>query len=528
MARFVLEWDDFGGGYWVGKSDIAQPANTWRGRNCWTDSLDGYLSPLPNLTTLAYTATVPTPGDTSAPAFLFMATGGTAYRVYLTTTANQINCCRYVPTAGTPSAGTLTVTNTALTTTGNWLWSATAWNDTFLFTSYTPSAGVNTLARINLSTLAVTNYTGPAAETSGIRCLTRWGEFMFGAGFLTPYRLYYSNAYDPTTWGATNYYDIGDASAITAIVPSGDTLYVCKPEGWYAITGVPGTSLTIRRIAPGIPGVSFGYSGGSTFGPTNGFGAVESPMGVLFSTVDQQAVALNGNVLVPLNYQPPVGVIQTIMPGLYGCGGGTNGSGGVTNSLVSASKTPLWVLDTLPNPNRWFRMEVPYSAGSPVAQMNFSQLLPANKQKRWVYVDSGVALSFIDLSAGGGMSAQTATAALAERRHKDPFTVRDLYVEVAYTADGVVTPSVDARIEVRGWADLPVPGRIPTSTVPATGTATASTPATGLYFDRNYALATFRFSGDAVAGTGIVPWLQFSGCKVRRVWAVCDSSGGES
>jgi hypothetical protein len=74
----------------------------------------------------------------------------------------------------------------------------------------------------------------------------RWNERFV---FANANRIYYSNAADPLTWPAANTYTVGDGGAITALIPSPLALYVAKASGWWVITGVLGSTATIRQVA---------------------------------------------------------------------------------------------------------------------------------------------------------------------------------------------------------------------------------------------------------------------------------------
>lgn len=100
----------------------------------------------------------------------------------------------------------------------------------------------------SLSTAAVTT----PATLSFVR---RWGLYCVGVDATTKYRLWFSevtsSGFTFNTWPAANYYDIGDQEPITAIVPMFNTLFVGKRSGWWAITGVVGSSISIRQISSG-------------------------------------------------------------------------------------------------------------------------------------------------------------------------------------------------------------------------------------------------------------------------------------
>lgn len=109
----------------------------------------------------------------------------------------------------------------------------------------------NILYQHSISGLTTTAVTTPA-NFSFVR---RWGLYCVGVDDSVKYRLWFSEVTDSgftfNTWPANNYYDIGDAEPITAIVPIHNTLYVGKRSGWWAITGVVGVSISIRQVSTG-------------------------------------------------------------------------------------------------------------------------------------------------------------------------------------------------------------------------------------------------------------------------------------
>ena len=84
---------------------------------------------------------------------------------------------------------------------------------------------------------------------------TRWGYYFVGIDRDRPWRIWFSTVsaagaqFD--VWGANDYLDIGDTEPITALVPIFNTLYVGKPSGWNAVSGVLGTLASVRGVAVG-------------------------------------------------------------------------------------------------------------------------------------------------------------------------------------------------------------------------------------------------------------------------------------
>lgn len=85
--------------------------------------------------------------------------------------------------------------------------------------------------------------------------IVRWGYYFVGIDQTRPWRIWFSTVnasgaqFD--TWGANDFLDIGDTEAITAMVPIFNTLYIGKPAGWNAVSGVLGTLASVRGAASG-------------------------------------------------------------------------------------------------------------------------------------------------------------------------------------------------------------------------------------------------------------------------------------
>ncbi len=102
----------------------------------------------------------------------------------------------------------------------------------------------------------LTAYSTAAITTpSTLSFIRRWGLYCVGVDAVTRYRLWFSQVssagFTFDTWPATNYYDIGDSEPITAIVPLYNTLFIGKRSGWWALTGVVGSTVSIRQVSIG-------------------------------------------------------------------------------------------------------------------------------------------------------------------------------------------------------------------------------------------------------------------------------------
>lgn len=521
-SSFTLEWDDFTGGYHVGPSHANQPGNTWRGTGVYVDPNDGMLNGVPDWTTVTLSGFTPTTATGGGNSFLFT-DGQNCWRIYKTTTANTANVCLY----GYTSFGNAAVGNTAISNVST-IHDAEAWDAQYIFISYTQSSGTDELTRYDTITPGITNYSTPEP----LRYLKRWGEFMVGAGVTTPYRLFYSSPYDPTTWDSGDYIDIGDVGPITGLAVFGDTLYVSKPDGWWAVTGVPGQTTTVRGIADGYPGTN-GHALGTTWfsnGPLSNLAS--SPAGILFTStqLDVTCSVLNGGVVRPVNYSAwdltsadptttGTWLLRPITPGIFMLT--TRGYA----RTASSTRTVGWWLDTTLGSMRWAKLSIPYTApgGSTYAQGNAARYMPGFPTRGRIYMDVNTALYVADMYPSDDITSGgvTADVRLAPRRRIDPFVVTALYVETVWSASASAAPAVTATVEMRGWTDITSPGRIAPSAVTNSPSVESTTPTVALYHDDRFVYATRRFALSAPAGTEVVPIITFSECKVRRVWAEC-------
>lgn len=530
---FTLEWDDFSGGYFTGPVAANMDPDTWRGHNVLADPNDGMLYPMTAWTTVTYSAGSPTDAYNGSDRYVAMYSSPTrCYRVYDTSTSNTANVAKFASATGPPLGSGVTVTNTAISTCTRLLHSC-AWDGNTILITYLPSSGANNFVVYTPSSAA----SAVSSIHTDLRLIARYGEFAVGVSLSgTKYRLYYSTAYDPTAWDAADYYDIGDASPISALVPFGDSLYIAKPDGWYVLTGVLGSTAVIRKATEGYPGPTGNVDLFGTYTAYTQTNAVGTPVGIMFTSpqMDCTAAVLNGGVVRPLNFagtynftgQSTVNPVVTISPGLYAVG---RYPGVPVNDATTYQA--VWLVDMRLGRPRWARIEVPY--GASVLQGHFAEQLPGEAssyyQSLWIDKDDTLYVANVYPSVEWwgttNYTSGTGTVHLAERRRTDPFTVKSLYVELVWSADADAVPSVTARVEMRGYPDIDTPGRLASTAETQAPTTTATNPTAALYHDQRQVHATLRFRPDAVAGTSCVPILTFTECKIRRVWAECESVG---
>lgn len=520
----VLRWDDFSGGYHVGRLAAEQASNTYRGTNVVVDPNEGYLSSLPPWDAVIYDSGSPTAPSIQGAVGLFT-DGENAWKIHQVGVGNNLNLVKYAD-VGEP--GHAAVTNYPVANV-DYLTDTEAWNSQYVFASYSPSSGTANLGRFDLNSNTWTTYTTPEP----LRMIRRWGEFMVGASLTVPYKLWYSNSYDPTTWNVLNFEPIGDAGSISALVPHGDALYVGKPDGWWVITGVLGDSTVIRQAASGFPGPNGTVT---PLGPRFGWlaNAEAAPFGVLFTSTQLPVTAsmMTGTLVRPVNYASPdltsntatdtgTWIVYPISPGLFALS-----SRGFSRTSDDG-RTIMWMLDARSDEPRWYKVIIPFASGW-YTQGIVGKYLPdtVNGGVVWLVVGEDIyQLRLPPLTDRLDHPGETAEVHLVEQRQTHPFTVSAMYVEVCWYATAAAAPTLRAGVEMRGWTDIASPGRVMSPQMSAKVPLTPTAPASALFHDDRFVYATFRFSPDAPAGTGVVPIIEFDDCKVRRVWMTIRDSG---
>jgi hypothetical protein len=128
----------------------------------------------------------------------------------------------------------------------------------------TRDSGTSGIRLVDVFTMATTDVTTPTATTE---IVVRWNErFVYAKGNVIHYSGTPDSPTDITSWLAESNYIVGDGGAITALIPSPLALYIAKKSGWWVVTGVLGSTATIRQVVErqGVePASSFSFSGGT-------------------------------------------------------------------------------------------------------------------------------------------------------------------------------------------------------------------------------------------------------------------------
>lgn len=228
----AVRFDDFSHGH-AGDVDRSRAGKgQWFGRDVML-YLDGLVGPRPPIRNLALTpvptiATAPIDGvlwESGGGAFVLVDT--VLYKVTApladfanprTTSSAAVGASGYAVAVDTPASPT---------------------NPRALVARVHGSQGIRNVDAVALTTADVTT----AATTTEV--FVRWNERFV---YANANRIYYSDAADPTSWPAANTYTVGDGGPITALIPSPLALYVAKSSGWWVVTGVLGSTATIRQV----------------------------------------------------------------------------------------------------------------------------------------------------------------------------------------------------------------------------------------------------------------------------------------
>lgn len=284
MADEILAlFDDFSGGDWGTVDSSMAPKASWSGSNVVVYR-DGLIGPRPGAKGLSVTGLddfeigcpLVVTGLLNLPA---KDTGTTKWRLYEANVETAGNAATDYDTgisytgAGTVSVG-VTWARPPIDTPVAWLENATG---RFYYGSPLGSPPTVTMA----------------GGAPGGPSLVWFGSRVWGGDFGTN-KVYYSDVNDPETWPAANYVEIGMTTAdyIRWMVAGRNALYVFMASSVYAITGTPGSSLTVRRVLD--------YS----LGPTpNGIGMSRSGLiGLAAAQADSVPVLFSGAaVSVPAN-----------------------------------------------------------------------------------------------------------------------------------------------------------------------------------------------------------------------------------
>ena len=248
MAAFFYEWDDFGGGYYVGPSAVNQPKNTWQGENVTLSEDDATLVPTYEPTRIVLTGTGTSGGSLSNSTSLTSWSDPTYFNGYvvlvgLTSTNTYVYFIN--TSSGAVNRIDLGVVGTVPSnTSSNSPVVVPVGNDVVAYVAI----GTTAIYQVTRSTSAVVAIT-PSGNTTLLTGLTIWNARMIAWGSSSDTFLF-SNALDfGTTWSSLNFVGVGYANdGISYCIPRNLDMIVVKPSGWYSITGILGASTAVRQM----------------------------------------------------------------------------------------------------------------------------------------------------------------------------------------------------------------------------------------------------------------------------------------
>ena len=244
MAAFFYEWDDFGGGYYVGPSAVNQPKNTWQGENITLSNDDATLVPTygPQQITLSGTGTTAGVIDNSTTSTTWSDPtyfNGYCVVVGLTSAATYVY---FIKTSdGTVQRISLGVVGT---TAGAAPVVVPVSSDLVAYVA----VGTTAIYQIVRSTGVVTAFT-PSGNTTLLTGLTIWNARMIAWGSASDTFLFSDALTFGANWSSLNFVGVGYANdGISYCVPRNLDMIVVKPSGWYSITGILGASTAVRQM----------------------------------------------------------------------------------------------------------------------------------------------------------------------------------------------------------------------------------------------------------------------------------------
>ena len=536
MAKRIVEWDDFTGGYYVGPSATQQPRNTYQGDNVTVAMDDATLIPLYPVLPLTLSGTTVTSGLISTS---FQGLGQPAALNGLTCFIMKGSSAVYLYVINTSSV----VTRTALTLAGtvnNFIVSrpvmvqtqGTATTDVYIAGDYRRIIKFTLYSDGTVTPAGQVNITNNAMTATGdgyMYGLAIWGARMVGWSLTA--NLYFSEAADFTTWASVNFIVVGYADDyITTVVPRNYDLIVGKPSGWYVVTGVLNYSAAVRQINNGL-----GVISGDSVSEWNNQVAFSTDTGTIGFPVNLYTV--NGARVQPFVFQRFSGNVQNISM--------SKGPLGVLQLAYAEDNDAsisgfLWFLN---QQNRWSKAKITTCTAAVtgdtvyfwpvgVAQSRSAAwtaptitLLEVNMTTKKIGLQY-MAIPSFEPGKNADATPATATAKLVDYMSQVPISVTDVLVEVEvaqlydgynYTGSGQVSAQINMKYPL---GDLALSVGDVSSTNLTYTTSISTIPGTGTRFlGRMY-----RFKPDnAGHGFGFEVAVTFSGCKVRRIIAVVET-----
>ena len=539
MAKNIVEWDDFTGGYYVGPSATQQPRNTFQGDNVTVAMDDATLIPMypPTVQTLTGTDTssgkitaawtnVSQPvqlngvmcfvAETASAAYLYAIAGSTVTRHDLTLAGSVAD---FVVSKPLMLAAGGTSSDVKVYVAGDT-------NRIIVLRLDIYGALVGSVSYVTISAVMT------ATSATRLTGLTIWGARMIG--WSTNSYLYFSLASDFTTaWSATNYIVIGyNNDSISNVVARNFDLLVGKPSGWFVVTGVLNYSAAVRQVNNGM-----GIIPDDPVGEWNNQVVFNTDTGTVGWPVN--LYTLNGSRVRPMAFQRFAGNVQNISI--------AKGPLGILQvGLVDDDNTTktciLWMLN---QQERWSRALITRATTASTFETLYfyPALSMQSRSDNWKLPDvqimelkypatgnptiavHNMKIPSFEPGASNAGVPTVATVRLVDFMSKVPISVTDVFVEVeltqlnssyAYTGDGSVACTINMKYPL---GDLPISaGNVSSSTLTYTTTNT-TIPGTGTRFlGRMY-----RFKpNDGGHGYGFEVQVAFSGCKLRRVLAITE------
>ena len=246
MAEFGFQWEDFRGGYYVGPSELKQPATTWKGYNVTIADDDATLVPTYAPVQLTLSGTGVTSGVLDNGSSQTTWSDPTYFNGWVVVTGRTTSTC-YVYFINT-SSGAVTRRDLGVVGTSAGSAPVCTLNGSVDVNAYVV-IGDEKIYKANSANSTVTVISQSYSPTIDLHGLTLWNARMI-AWSNTSDSFVFSNALSfDTTWPGINYVSVGYANdGISKCVPRNLDLVAVKPSGWYSITGVLGFNSAVRQM----------------------------------------------------------------------------------------------------------------------------------------------------------------------------------------------------------------------------------------------------------------------------------------
>lgn len=534
MPAFFFEWKDFRGGYYVGPSESTQPTNTWTGENVTVANDDAYLVPTyaPQTLTLSgsgtsggvlsngTTATEWSPATYCANYVILLSRTGTTAKIHFINT-----------TTGAVTTGTITGTATTVENPP-----VIAYQGVDQLDAYFVIGDANIYYAL-FNSGSITSQGSVTPATAGVWTgATVWNARMI-VWSKTSETFVFSEPLDFDNFPSLNFVGVGyNEDGIAHVVPRNLDVIIVKPSGWYSLTGVLGSSASIRQMNDTMGIVStdpVAQHNNTVYFMTNtGFNDYSvNLMAIAGTRVDIAAYHRFGL------FESNTKIIKTNMGYL----------GVVTTDVKNGGPiAKVYLLDVL---DRWQMLQLENTSTS---QQNTQYTLakgqlarvghPADQYLYLLETNNGNTyntLKVIKLRPStvepGKLAASSApssgTVRLSDIDSKEPTMIRRVYVEAEMMQfpDGASPYSGTARIEVR--VNNKSVDYLDFSTTIGDATSGYSTPYEFDFSDFVFITTDFvkqkrvlRFNVDnASYGYNNEVEIKFAGLRIRRVWVEGDS-----